>query len=112
MRRTYLGEFEEIVLLMVAVLDGEAYGVTISQEIEQAMGRLVTFGTVHNTLIRLEEKGFVRSELGGATTQRGGRRKRLFRITVLGSRAIREIREVRDELWKQIPVQTLELGKL
>ena len=112
MRRTYLGEFEEIVLLMVAVLDGEAYGVTISQEIEQAMGRLVTFGTVHNTLIRLEEKGFVRSELGGATTQRGGRRKRLFRITALGSRAIREIREVRDELWKQIPVQTLELGKL
>ena len=112
MRRTYLGEFEEIVLLMVAVLDGEAYGVTISQEIERAMGRLVTFGTVHNTLIRLEEKGFVRSELGGATTQRGGRRKRLFRITVLGSRAIREIREVRDELWKQIPIQTLELGKL
>ena len=112
MRRTYLGEFEEIVLLMVAVLDGEAYGVTISQEIERAMGRLVTFGTVHNTLIRLEEKGFVRSELGGATTQRGGRRKRLFRITALGSRAIREIREVRDELWKQIPVQTLELGKL
>ena len=112
MRRTYLGEFEEIVLLMVAVLDGEAYGVTISQEIERAMGRLVTFGTVHNTLIRLEEKGFVRSELGGATTLRGGRRKRLFRITVLGSRAIREIREVRDELWKQIPIQTLELGKL
>ena len=112
MRRTYLGEFEEIVLLMVAVLDGEAYGVTISQEIEQAVGRLVTFGTVHNTLIRLEEKGFVRSELGGATTQRGGRRKRLFRITALGSRAIREIREVRDELWKQIPVQTLELGKI
>lgn len=112
MRRTYLGEFEEIVLLMVAVLDGEAYGVTISQEIEQAMGRLVTFGTVHNTLIRLEEKGFVRSELGGATTQRGGRRKRLFRITALGSRAIQEIQQVRAELWKQIPPHTLELGKL
>ncbi|WP_353719458.1 PadR family transcriptional regulator [Dyadobacter sp. 676] len=112
MRRTYLGEFEEIVLLMVAVLDGEAYGVTISQEIEQAMGRLVTFGTVHNTLIRLEEKGFVRSELGGATTQRGGRRKRLFRITASGSRAIQEIQQVRAELWKQVPPHTLELGKL
>lgn len=112
MRRTYLGEFEEIVLLMVAVLDGEAYGVTISQEIEQVMGRLVTFGTVHNTLIRLEEKGFVRSELGGATTQRGGRRKRLFSITALGSRAIQEIQQVRAELWKQIPPQTLALGKL
>lgn len=112
MRRTYLGEFEEIVLLMVAVLDGEAYGVTISQEIEHAMGRLVTFGTVHNTLIRLEEKGFVRSELGGATTQRGGRRKRLLRITALGSRAIQEIQQVRAALWKQIPAHTLELGKL
>ncbi len=111
MRRTYLGEFEEIVLLMVAVLDGEAYGVTISQEIEQAMGRLVAFGTVHNTLIRLEEKGFVRSELGGATTQRGGRRKRLFRITALGSRAIQDVQQVRAELWKQIPPHTLELGK-
>lgn len=112
MRRTYLGEFEEIVLLMVAVLDGEAYGVTISQEIERGMGRLVAFGTVHNTLIRLEEKGFVRSELGGATTQRGGRRKRLFCITALGSRAIQEIQQVRAELWKQIPPQTLEMGKL
>ncbi|HWV32108.1 MAG TPA: PadR family transcriptional regulator [Dyadobacter sp.] len=111
MRRTYLGEFEEIVLLMVAVLDGEAYGVTISQEIEQAMGRLVAFGSVHNTLIRLEEKGFVRSELGGATTQRGGRRKRLFRITALGSRAIQDVQQVRAELWKQIPPHTLELGK-
>jgi PadR family transcriptional regulator, regulatory protein PadR len=112
MRRTYLGEFEEIVLLMVAVLDGEAYGVTIGQEIEQSMGRLVAFGTVHNTLIRLEEKGFVRSELGGATAQRGGRRKRLFRITALGSRAIQDIQQVRAELWKQIPSHTLELGKL
>ena len=76
MRRTYLGEFEELVLLMIAILDGQAYGVTVSQEIEQQTGRLVTFGAVHNTLIRLEEKGFVRSELGGATMERGGRRKR------------------------------------
>jgi uncharacterized protein YueI len=56
MRRTYLGEFEEVVLLMVAILDGQAYGVTVSQELEGQTGRQVTFGTVHNTLIRLEEK--------------------------------------------------------
>jgi DNA-binding PadR family transcriptional regulator len=57
MRRTYLGEFEELVLLMIAILDGDAYGVTVSQEIEQHTGRVVTFGAVHNTLIRLEGKG-------------------------------------------------------
>ncbi|GAB3505468.1 hypothetical protein GCM10027341_37160 [Spirosoma knui] len=110
MRRTYLGEFEEIVLLMVAILDGQAYGVTISQEIEQHVGRLVAFGTVHNTLIRLEEKGFVTSELGGATTERGGRRKRLFRVTALGSRALQDIQQLRNELWQLVPPHTLKLA--
>ncbi|MFD2571390.1 PadR family transcriptional regulator [Spirosoma soli] len=112
MRRTYLGEFEEIVLLMVAILDGQAYGVTVSQEIEQHVGRLVTFGTVHNTLIRLEEKGFVTSELGGATTERGGRRKRLFRVTALGGRALQDIQQLRNELWQLVPPHTMKLSGL
>ncbi|RIV24893.1 PadR family transcriptional regulator [Fibrisoma montanum] len=112
MRRTYLGEFEEIVLLMVAILDGQAYGVTVSQEIEQHTGRIVTFGTVHNTLIRLEEKGFVKSELGGATAERGGRRKRLFRVTALGSRALQDIQQLRNELWQLMPPQSLKLSGL
>jgi DNA-binding PadR family transcriptional regulator len=110
MRRTYLGEFEEVVLLMVAILDGEGYGVTVSQELEEHTGRIVTFGTVHNTLIRLEEKGFVQSELGGATAERGGRRKRLFRITALGSRALQEIQQLRHDLWQLLPPDTLRLG--
>jgi PadR family transcriptional regulator PadR len=110
MRRTYLGEFEEIVLLMVAILDGDAYGVTVSQEIEQHTGRQVTFGTVHNTLIRLEEKGFVNSLLGGATAERGGRRKRLFKVTALGSRALQDIQQLRNELWQLLPPNTLKLG--
>ena len=110
MRRTYLGEFEEIVLLMVAILDGEAYGVTVSQEIEVHTGRQVTFGTVHNTLIRLEEKGFVNSKLGGATAERGGRRKRLFNVTALGSRALQDIQQLRNELWQLLPPNTLKLG--
>ncbi|SEI52984.1 Transcriptional regulator PadR-like family protein [Dyadobacter sp. SG02] len=111
MRRTYLGEFEEMVLLMVAILDGEGYGVTVSLALEEHTGRIVTFGTVHNTLIRLEEKGFVRSELGGATTERGGRRKRLFRISALGSRALQEIRQLRQDLWQLMP-NTLQLSGL
>lgn len=110
MRRTYLGEFEEMVLLMVAILDGEGYGVTVSQALEEHTGRIVTFGTVHNTLIRLEEKGFVRSELGGATAERGGRRKRLFRITALGSQALQEVQQLRQNLWRLLPPNTLRLG--
>ena len=110
MRRTYLGEFEEGVLLMVAILDGDGYGVTVSQALEEHTGRIVTFGTVHNTLIRLEEKGFVRSELGGATAERGGRRKRLFRITALGSRALQEIQQLRQDLWQLVSPNTLRLG--
>ncbi|TAE26194.1 MAG: PadR family transcriptional regulator [Cytophagales bacterium] len=112
MRRTYLGEFEEVVLLMVAILDGDAYGVTVSQAIEEHTGRVVTFGAVHNTLIRLEEKGFVLSELGGATTERGGRRKRLFRVTALGSRALQEVQQRRQELWQLVPPGTLRLSGL
>ncbi len=112
MRRTYLGEFEEVVLLMVAILDGEGYGVTVSQALEEHTRRIVTFGTVHNTLIRLEEKGFVRSELGGATAERGGRRKRLFRVTALGSRALQEIQQLRQELWQMVPPGALQLSGL
>jgi PadR family transcriptional regulator PadR len=110
MRRTYLGEFEELVLLMIAILDGQAYGVTVSQEIEQHTGRVVTFGAVHNTLIRLEEKGFVTSELGGATAERGGRRKRLFRVTALGKSAMADIQQLRNKLWKLMPDDTLQLS--
>jgi DNA-binding PadR family transcriptional regulator len=112
MRRTYLGEFEEVVLLMVAILDGQAYGVSVSQELEQQTGRQVTFGTVHNTLIRLEEKGFVNSQLGGATAERGGRRKRLFTLTPAGSRAIQDIQELRNQLWQLVPLHTIKLAGL
>ena len=112
MRRTYLGEFEELVLLMIAILDGDAYGVTVSQEIEQQTGRVVTFGAVHNTLIRLEEKGFVTSEMGGATTERGGRRKRLFKLTVLGKTALTDIQLLRNKLWNLMPDATLKLSGL
>ena len=112
MRRTYLGEFEELVLLMIAILDGDAYGVTVSQEIEQQTGRVVTFGAVHNTLIRLEEKGFVTSEMGGATTERGGRRKRLFKLTALGKTALTDIQLLRNKLWNLMPDATLKLSGL
>lgn len=112
MKRIYLGEFEEMVLMMVAILDQEAYGVNVNQALEEHTGRIVAFGTVHNTLIRLEEKGFLVSILGGATAERGGRRKRIFQVTALGSRTLREMHELRQQLWQLIPPRNLQLGNL
>lgn len=108
MGRSYLGEFEELVLLSVAVLENTAYGVTIAAELKQRTNnRLMSLSGVHIALYRLEEKGFVRSELGGATAERGGRRKRLFSITALGKRTLAEMRRIRNELWDAIPNPSL-----
>ena len=109
MKRAFLGEFEEVVLLTVAILDEGAYGVNITQEIEQKTGRTVGFSTVHTTLQRLEEKGFLSSQMGGATAERGGRRKRFFMVTGAGRRALQEVKQVRAELWNALPPQTLQL---
>src|SRR6184192_3373557 len=111
MKRTTLGEFEEIVLLITASLDDDAYAVTVTQEIEKQTGRSVGFNTVHTTLQRLEEKGFISSKMGGATAERGGRRKRYFSITALGARALRDVKEIREKLWGELPVKVLRLSK-
>ncbi|MDJ1505789.1 PadR family transcriptional regulator [Xanthocytophaga agilis] len=103
MTRTYLGEFEEVVLLTIAVLPEPSYGAIITQEIERQTGRSVDFSTVHTTLKRLEEKGFLSSWMGGATAQRGGRRKRYFAITLAGYRALEDIQQLRNRYWSLIP---------
>jgi len=102
MKRTYLGEFEEIVLLTVAVLDGQAYGVVLMHEIIEQTGRSVRLNQVHSALQRLEEKGMVSSEMGEPTNERGGRRKRLFSVTAYGHRTLREIQEVRVSFWSRL----------
>ncbi len=97
-----LGGFEELVLLAVAGLAGEGYGVTIRDELEHRTRRSVSVGAVYSTLDRLERKGLVVSRLGAATPERGGRRKRLVEITGAGTRAITESRRLRDGLWQAI----------
>ncbi|WP_428657551.1 PadR family transcriptional regulator [Runella sp.] len=109
MKRTFLGEFEEIVLLVVAGCSDEAYGVVIWEQLQQQTGRSITISAVHATLYRLEEKGFLSSQMGGATAERGGRRKRFFTVTALGSRALQEIQVLRDQLWQAIPQGKLQL---
>src|SRR5262245_7111218 len=95
----YLGEFEELVLLTVAALGDDAYGVSIQQDIETRCKRSISIGALHSTITRLEEKGFLKSWTGGATTQRGGRSKRFFEVTQAGKKALSEARSLRDELW-------------
>jgi PadR family transcriptional regulator PadR len=100
--RFYLGELEELVLLMVALLNKEAYGVSIAEQLKLQAKREVSISAIHAVLNRLEEKGFVKSHMGGASQERGGRRKRLFSITSYGRNALEELRETRDMIWSLI----------
>ena len=103
MKGQYIGEFEELVLLAVCILDGGAYGVSVREEIQRHAGRIVTLGAIHATLYRLQDKGLLTSSLGGATETRGGRRRRLFRITSAGLEILRAGRAVREKMWSLIP---------
>jgi PadR family transcriptional regulator PadR len=103
MKRTYLGEFEEIVLLTVAVLQGKAYGVNITHEITEQTRRSARINQVHAALQRLEDKGMIISRMSDPTPERGGRRKRLFEITAYGQQTLRDIQSVRTHLWSMLP---------
>lgn len=85
-----LGGFEQIVLLALARLGPEAYGVSVRREIGERTGRDVNIGAVYATLERLEGKGLVESETGEPTAERGGRSKRYFRLTGAGVAALEE----------------------
>lgn len=110
MKGTYLGELEELILLTVGVLYEQAYGVTIREEIESQVGRKLNISAVHSVLKRLEEKGLITSTLGGATTERGGRRKRLFNLTALGKKCLEQTNEIRSQLYNQIPKVALQFN--
>ncbi|RAW00388.1 PadR family transcriptional regulator [Pseudochryseolinea flava] len=109
MKKIQLGEFEEVVLLTVGVLHGNAYGVTIKDEIEQRLDREVTIGALQITLRRLEAKGFLTSKLGESNEIRRGRPKLFFEITAYGKKALDYTKESRDELWKALPKLVLKL---
>jgi PadR family transcriptional regulator PadR len=103
MKGTYLGEFEELVLLAVGILFRDAYGLAIVDELEKQTARPVMMSSVHKALVRLEDKGYLKSSLGGATAERGGRDKRLYVLTAAGTRVLNQSRELRNSMWKQIP---------
>ena len=103
MKGSNLGEFEELVLLTIAALVNDAYSVAVCDDLEKRTGRTAKLGVVHAVLSRLEEKGYVKSKLGQATSMRGGKRKRYYTISNTGKAALIKSRELREQLWNVIP---------
>lgn len=110
MKGQNLGELEELVLITTAIL-GDAYTVSIVNEVESNIGRKLTLSAVHTVLVRLEKKGFLQSFMGGATNERGGRRRRLYKITASGYAAMNEAKELRTQLWDKVPALTFEFAQ-
>ncbi len=103
MEKEYLGELEELTLLLIVMLKEDAYGLAIRRTLKEQANRTVTIGAVHGTLNRLEKKGFVESNYSGATEVRGGRSKRIFSTTASGNKVLQKSRDVKVNLWMQIP---------
>lgn len=103
MKRTQLGEFEELVLLIVGALEESAYSMAIREELKKTANRNPSIGALHSALNRLEEKDFVKSSEGGATQDRGGRRKRFYKITGAGKEALKTSYELRSTWYNLIP---------
>ncbi len=103
MKKTKLGEFEELVLLTVIVLQEEAYGVEIKKELESRLGQTLSVGSIQSALKRMEQKGFLTSAFGEATNKRGGKRKRIYSATSSAHNVLNEIKEIRKGLWNSMP---------
>ncbi|HKG95712.1 MAG TPA: helix-turn-helix transcriptional regulator [Gemmatimonadaceae bacterium] len=100
--RFYLGEFEQVVLLAVARLAGDGYGMTVRREIERRTGRAVSIGAVYATLDRLERKGLVSSREGESTPERGGRARRHFVLERAGAQALRRTQRMLEQMWADV----------
>jgi DNA-binding PadR family transcriptional regulator len=108
MSHTGLGEFEQLVLLAIAHLEGEAYGVPIVEEIERRTGRAVARAAVYVTLRRLEEKAFVSSWMSDPTPERGGKGRRYVKLEAAGVRALREARQASERMWRGLDPSSLK----
>jgi len=103
MKGDKLGEFEELILLTVASLNKDAYAVSVKDELEERANRNTNISAIHSSLYRLEDKGFLRSEFGGATSKRGGKKKRYFQVTNAGFAVLQEAKNLRESYWESIP---------
>lgn len=110
MKGNYLGEFEELVLLTVGILFEDAYGLAVKDELERQTGRKSMISAVHKVLVRLEDKGYLKSEMGGGTEARGGRQKRLYQLTSSGKKVLSQSKEMRNHMWDAVPKMVWEGG--
>lgn len=105
MKGDHIGEFEELVLLAVNVLAEDAYGVSIKERLDHETRRDISIGAVYAALDRLEAKSLVASHETPGPAARGGRRRRAFITTPAGRRTLREMRELRERLWRAAPAR-------
>lgn len=99
---SHLGDLEEVILLAVLRLAGDAYGGRIREELKSLATRSVSISTVYVTLMRLEEKGYARSWKGAPSTERGGKAKRHYEVSPQGLEVLRRVREVRERMWEGV----------
>jgi len=99
---TQLGYLEETVLLLLLVMEVEAYGFTVSEAYKKHTGKSISISAIHTVLSRMEKKGLIESEMSGATEERGGRRKRIFKPTNQGKEVVAALKAARQRLWNQI----------
>jgi DNA-binding PadR family transcriptional regulator len=102
MKGDRLGEFEEFTLLGLRALGEGTYAVPVQEFVEQATKRAVSMGAIYAALDRLEQKGYARSSVGEPSPVRGGKRKRLFKVTPQGVRTLDALRRVRERIWDAI----------
>lgn len=107
MEQEKISHQEEIVLLAVGSLQPEAYAYGIIKEIKMEVGQSWSLGTVHTILYRLENRGLLKSEMGGSTGKRGGRSKRLYSLSTKGYKAMEELMEIRQAMWSKVATNRL-----
>ena len=108
MKATSLGDFEELILMTVLIAGDEAYAVSVKRDLEARLSRKINISAIHTALYRLEEKGMLQSGMSEPVSKRGGKRRRLFRITPLGKKALDDSRELRTSLHDQIPAKAFQ----
>ena len=104
----FLSRPEELVLLAVWRLKGNAYCVTIRKQVSEVSGKAMSFGAVYVPLHRLEKKGLLKSTYGSPTNVRGGRSKRYYELTPRGKKALAEVRELHKAIWEDVPDTSLD----
>jgi PadR family transcriptional regulator PadR len=102
MTKKFISRSEEYILLAVVRLREEAYGVAIRNQLKQVTGETWAFGAVHVMLTRLEKKGLLQSHLADPLPQRGGRSKRIYTLTDLGSKTLEQIKKLQERVWSDI----------